>query len=135
MTFNLPWPRIEITCFISAGYNTGHLKVKRFVCRFKYLISEKRLESPVGRSLFTGLRAQSHFCRPNFVDLFDIIQTENTNVGNIGVFRWVKWPFLTSTSLKCRGIEWVDLKWLRIGRKWLNYDYYEIFRQSKYFVT
>ena len=101
MTFNLPWPRIEIACLIFAGCNTGHLKGKRFVCRFKYLISEKRLESPVGRSLFTGLRAQSHFCRPNFVDLFDIIQTENTNVGNIGVFRWVKWPFLTSKSLKC----------------------------------
>ena len=34
---------------------------------------EKKLRSPIGRSLFTGLRAETHFGRPDFEELLAIV--------------------------------------------------------------
>lgn len=51
----------------------------------RYLL-EMKLKSPVGRSLFTGLRASAHFGRPNFLELLQQIQIDNPSVGKIGVF-------------------------------------------------
>ena len=43
--------------------------------------------SPIGRSLFTGLRADTHFGRPNFEDLLELIMQDHPSAGKIGVFR------------------------------------------------
>ena len=48
---------------------------------------ESKLKCPTGRSLFTGLRAETHFGRPKFNDLLELIMQENPSTGKIGVFR------------------------------------------------
>jgi len=62
--------------------NKSNFDLRTFM---RYLL-EMKLTSPVGRSLFTGLRASAHFGRPNFPQLFQKIQSENPSVGKIGVF-------------------------------------------------
>ncbi|KAK5972666.1 hypothetical protein GCK32_020616 [Trichostrongylus colubriformis] len=39
-----------------------------------------------GKSMFTGLRAQNHFGRPNFDAFFSYIQNIHSEVPDIGVF-------------------------------------------------
>ena len=48
---------------------------------------ESKLKCPTGRSLFTGLRAETHFGRPKFNELLELIMQENPSTGKIGVFR------------------------------------------------
>jgi len=47
---------------------------------------ENKLDSPCGKSLFTGLRTVTHFGRPDFNELLEDVQQKNSTIGKIGVF-------------------------------------------------
>jgi dual oxidase len=47
---------------------------------------ENKLDSPCGKSLFTGLRTVTHFGRPDFNELLEDVQQKNSAIGKIGVF-------------------------------------------------
>lgn len=73
----------------------------------RYLL-EMKLTSPVGRSLFTGLRASANFGRPNFSELLEQIQENNPSVGKIGVFSCGPPALSKSVEKACRRLNKQD---------------------------
>ncbi|XP_035660527.1 dual oxidase 1-like isoform X2 [Branchiostoma floridae] len=73
------------------GLVAVHIFITQFFEKFDVrttmlYIYERHFQRLSGRSLFTGLRATTHFGRPEFVSLLDSIQHQNPEVKKIGVF-------------------------------------------------
>ncbi|GFS21263.1 dual oxidase [Elysia marginata] len=49
-------------------------------------ICERHFQKVAGLSMFTGLRAKTHFGRPKFSDFFEALKVVHNNVSQIGVF-------------------------------------------------
>lgn len=68
-----------------------HIFVTQFFDKFDLrtamlYIAERHFQRISGRSLFTGLRAVTHFGRPDFNNFFDSLQEEHILLPKIGVF-------------------------------------------------
>ena len=55
-------------------------------CSLSQYICERHFQKLSGRSLFTGLRAITHFGRPDFNQFFDSLQEDYVLLPQIGVF-------------------------------------------------
>lgn len=88
----------------------GVLDTHIFVTQFKQkydlrttmlYICERHFQKVEGRSLFTGLRATTHFGRPDFVDFLYSLQLEHPRVDRIGVFSCGPGPMTSSVQAAC----------------------------------
>ena len=73
------------------GLVETHIFVTQFFDKFDLrttmlYICERHFQKLSNRSLFTGLRAVTHFGRPNFQQFFDNLQEEHYALPKIGVF-------------------------------------------------
>ncbi|KAI8789215.1 G-protein coupled receptor 126, partial [Biomphalaria glabrata] len=75
----------------TAGFVDVHICVtqmkEKFDLRTTMLyICERHFQKIAGLSMFTGLRAKTHFGRPKFQDFFEALKVVHENVSQIGVF-------------------------------------------------
>ncbi|XP_055864170.1 dual oxidase 2-like [Biomphalaria glabrata] len=75
----------------TAGFVDVHICVtqmkEKFDLRTTMLyICERHFQKIAGLSMFTGLRAKTHFGRPKFQDFFEALKIVHENVSQIGVF-------------------------------------------------
>ncbi|KAK7499705.1 hypothetical protein BaRGS_00009046, partial [Batillaria attramentaria] len=64
-------------------------------------ICERHFQKVEGRSLFTGLKATTHFGRPDFVEFLFSLQLEHPAVERIGVFSCGPGPMTSSVQTAC----------------------------------
>ncbi|XP_076465634.1 dual oxidase 2-like isoform X2 [Babylonia areolata] len=75
---------------------------QRFDLRTSMLyLCERHFQRIEGRSLFTGLRAITHFGRPQFEELFQSLSTIHEGVGQIGVFSCGPQPMTQNVDRAC----------------------------------
>ncbi|GLV42469.1 Dual oxidase [Carabus blaptoides fortunei] len=83
-----------------------HLFVTQFYTKFDLrttllYICERHFQRVSGKSLITGLKAVTHFGRPQFKEFFRSLQSLHADVSNIGVFSCGPPPMTTSVERAC----------------------------------
>ncbi|KAL3866800.1 hypothetical protein ACJMK2_044068 [Sinanodonta woodiana] len=71
-------------------------------------ICERHFQKISGRSLFTGLKAVTHFGRPEFVDFFRSLHDEHPTVKQIGVFSCGPPPMTLTVEKACTEVKQYD---------------------------
>lgn len=64
-------------------------------------ICERHFQRISNKSLFTGLKAKTHFGRPNFNVFFESLQQEHRDVERVGVFSCGPNPMTNSVQQAC----------------------------------
>ncbi|KAI2797837.1 hypothetical protein BLOT_015257 [Blomia tropicalis] len=67
-------------------------------------ICERQFQRIANKSLFTGLKAKTHFGRPDFEIFLDSLQLEHPNVERIGVFSCGPNPMTNGVQLACENL-------------------------------
>ncbi|KAK3606272.1 hypothetical protein CHS0354_037948 [Potamilus streckersoni] len=68
-------------------------------------ICERHFQKIAGRSLFTGLKAVTHFGRPEFVDFLRSLHDEHPDVNQIGVFSCGPPPMTLAVERACSKVK------------------------------
>ncbi|KAK3606271.1 hypothetical protein CHS0354_037947 [Potamilus streckersoni] len=68
-------------------------------------ICERHFQKIAGRSLFTGLKATTHFGRPEFVDFLQSLHYEHPDVKQIGVFSCGPPPMTLTVEAACSEVK------------------------------
>ncbi|XP_076465945.1 dual oxidase 1-like [Babylonia areolata] len=71
-------------------------------------ICERHFQKVEGRSLFTGLKATTHFGRPDFVEFLFSLQLEHPQVRQFGVFSCGPGPMTSSVQAACNTLNRVE---------------------------
>ena len=69
---------IKYTCYL-AEYILVPCYILNLPCLFQY-ICERHFQKVAGLSMFTGLRAKTHFGRPKFSDFFEALKIVHNDV-------------------------------------------------------
>ncbi|CAG2111400.1 unnamed protein product, partial [Medioppia subpectinata] len=85
---------------------TTHIFITQFYEKFDLrttmlYICERHFQRISNRSLFTGLKAKTHFGRPNFTVFLDSLQQEHPNVTRVGVFSCGPGPMTGNVQQAC----------------------------------
>ncbi|KAK3606296.1 hypothetical protein CHS0354_037972 [Potamilus streckersoni] len=68
-------------------------------------VCERHFQKISGRSLFTGLKAVTHFGRPEFVDFFQSLHYQHPDVKQIGVFSCGPPPMIQAVEKACSEVK------------------------------
>ncbi|XP_035207728.1 dual oxidase 2-like isoform X3 [Stegodyphus dumicola] len=86
---------VDVHIFITQFYQKFDLRTTMlYIC-------ERHFQRVCGRSLFTGLRAKTHFGRPDFEVFLNSLRLEHSEVSKIGVFSCGPPPMTRSVELSC----------------------------------
>ncbi|CAN8011196.1 unnamed protein product, partial [Ixodes pacificus] len=86
---------VNVHIFITQFYHKFDLRTTMlYIC-------ERHFQRISNRSLFTGLRAITHFGRPDFAGFFDTLQLEHPTVSRFGVFSCGPFPMTRSVESAC----------------------------------
>ncbi|KAL1420960.1 hypothetical protein MTO96_004327 [Rhipicephalus appendiculatus] len=88
------------------GLVSVHIFITQFYHKFDLrttmlYICERHFQRISNRSLFTGLRAITHFGRPDFSGFLDSLQVEHPTVSRFGVFSCGPFPMTRSVQAAC----------------------------------
>ncbi|KAH9503284.1 Dual oxidase 2 [Bulinus truncatus] len=88
------------------GIVDTHIFVTQFQQRFDLrttmlYICERYFQKVEGKSLFTGLRAVTHFGRPNFEEFFTAITAQHKQISEVGVFSCGPGPMTSNVQKAC----------------------------------
>ncbi|KAH9369450.1 hypothetical protein HPB48_014370 [Haemaphysalis longicornis] len=88
------------------GLVSVHIFITQFYHKFDLrttmlYICERHFQRISNRSLFTGLRAITHFGRPDFLGFLDSLQLEHPTVTRFGVFSCGPFPMTRSVQSAC----------------------------------
>ncbi|KAH6937564.1 hypothetical protein HPB50_001717 [Hyalomma asiaticum] len=88
------------------GFVSVHIFITQFYHKFDLrttmlYICERHFQRISNRSLFTGLRAITHFGRPDFSGFLDSLQVEHPTVSRFGVFSCGPFPMTRSVQAAC----------------------------------
>lgn len=91
------------------GLVSVHIFITQFYHKFDLrttmlYICERHFQRISNRSLFTGLRAITHFGRPDFLGFLDSLQLEHPTVTRFGVFSCGPFPMTRSVQSACDGL-------------------------------
>lgn len=86
---------VSVHIFITQFYHKFDLRTTMlYIC-------ERHFQRISNRSLFTGLRAITHFGRPDFSGFLDSLQVEHPTVSRFGVFSCGPFPMTRSVQTAC----------------------------------
>ncbi|XP_077966931.1 dual oxidase 2-like [Styela clava] len=90
-----------------------HIFITQFQQKFDFrttmmYICERKFQKEAGKSLFTGLRAITHFGRPNFDEFFNSLSEEYSQVKEFGVFSCGPSPMTHTVDNACSLMNKID---------------------------